>query len=110
MSDGYYPKNSNTSYQSLKVEGLDISGSDATLYTIAGGNLYINVLEPVTQVYLASVKVDSSNTVTQFAQSSIVIVDSVAYTPGGDMGAIQITGLAALAANDCLSVKYTTQE
>jgi hypothetical protein len=47
MSDGYYPKNSNTQYQSLKVEGLDISGSDATLFTIASGNCYVNVLEPV---------------------------------------------------------------
>jgi hypothetical protein len=110
MSDGYYPKNSNTQYQSLKVEELDISGSDATLFTIASGNCYVNVLEPVTQVYLARVKVDSSNTFTEFAQSSIVIVDSVAHTAGGDMGAIQITGLAALNPNDCLIVKYVTQE
>lgn len=110
MSDGYYPKDANTQSQSLKVEELYISGSDNGMYTISGGNLFVLVNEPIVQIYLASVKVDSSNLVTQFQQSSLSIVDSVALTAGGNMSAIEIAGLSALAAGDCLLVAYVTQE
>jgi hypothetical protein len=110
MSDGFYPKNANTQYQSLKVEELCIQGSDNSLYQISGGNCFVMVLEPVVAVYLASVKVDSTNLVTQFQQSSITICDSQALTPGGDMGAIEIAGLSSVAANDVIIVRYVTQE
>lgn len=110
MSVGFNPKNSNTMDQSLKVQELAISGSDSGMYVISGGSLYVKVLEPVGKIYIASVKVDSGNTVTQFAQSSLVISDSSALTPGGDQGAIKVTGLAALAAGDCLIVKYSVLE
>lgn len=112
MSDGFYPKNANTQFQSLKVEELAIRGSDQGMYQISGGNCFVMVLEPVVSVYLASVKVDSTNLVTQFAQSSISIVDSVSLvsTPPSDSGAIQISGLASLAANDVLIVRYVCKQ
>lgn len=110
MSDGFYPKNQQTQYQSLKVEELNIKGTDNSLYTISGGNTFVLIYEPVTAIYLVSVKVDSSNLVTQFQQSSLVICDSTALTPGGDAGAIEITGLSAVAANDVINVRYVTKQ
>lgn len=110
MSVGFYPKNNTTMDQALKVQELCISGSDSTVYQISGGNMYVMVREPVGKIYLASVKVDSSNLVTQFAQSSLVISDSSSLAPGGDQGAIKITGLSALAAGDALIVRYSVLE
>lgn len=112
MSDGFYPKNSNTQFQSLKVEELCIRGSDNGMYQISGGNCFVMVREPVLAIYLASVKVDSTNLVTQFQQSSLAIVDSSSLTvgPPNDLGAIEIIGLASLAANDVLIVRYVCQQ
>jgi len=110
MSVGFYPKNNLAMDQANKVQELSISGSDSTVFQISGGNLYVRVLEPISKIYLASVKVDSSNLVTQFDQASLSIVDSTALTAGGDSGAIKITGLAALASGDCLIVKYQVQD
>src|SRR5271167_56769 len=108
MSNGFYPLNPSMFDQANKVFQIKIAGSDGSIYQISGGNLYVMVLEPVSKVYLASVKVDSTNLVTQFAQSSLVVVDSNLLTPGGNMGAIQITGLSSLASGDCLNIDYST--
>lgn len=110
MSVGFYPKNNLAMDQANKVQELSISGSDSTMYSISGGNLYVRVLEPIQKIYVASVKVDGTNSVTQFAQSSLSIVDSSTLLAGGDSGAIKITGLAALASGDCLIVKYQVQD
>ena len=106
----YYPKDSNTMEQALRVQELIISGADAGLFTISGGNCFVLIREPVQKVFLASVKVDSSNTVTQFAQSSIVICDSSLLTAGGNQGAIELVGLASVAANDVIVVRYSVLE
>jgi len=110
MSVGFNPKNENTMQQSLRVQEISLSGSDSTLYAISGGNLYVIILEPVEKIFLARVKVDSSNTMTEFAQSSLSIVDSSALSPGGDQKSIKIAGLSALASGDCLVVKYSVLE
>lgn len=112
MADGFYPKNAQTQFQSLKVEELAIRGSDNGSYVISGGNCFVLVYEPVVAVYLASVKVDSSNLVTQFQQSSLSIVDSSSLTvgPPNDLGAIEIAGLSSLAANDVLIVRYVCKQ
>lgn len=112
MADGFYPKNAQTQFQSLKVEELAIRGSDNGAYQISGGNCFVMVYEPVLAVYVVSVKVDSSNLVTQFQQSSISIVDSSSLTvgPPNDLGAIEIAGLASLAANDVLLVRYVCKQ
>lgn len=110
MSVGYNPKNEQTMNQSLKVQELSISGSDSTVYQISGGNTFVMVKEPVGQIYLVRNKVDSSNTMVEYAQSSLSIVDSSLLTAGGNQGAIKITGLSALASGDCLIVKYSVLE
>jgi hypothetical protein len=110
MSVGYNPKNENTMNQSLRVQEISLSGSDGNLYVISGGNLYVRILEPVEKIFLARCKVDSSNLTTEFAQSSLSIVDSSALTAGGDEKYIKIAGLSALASGDCLVVKYSVLE
>lgn len=112
MSVGFNPKNEQTMQQSLKVQEVSISGSDATLFQISGGNTFVMVQEPVDKVYLARVKVDSGNTWTEFAQSSLSIVGSTTLTTAApnNKGAIKITGLSALATGDCLIVKYSVLE
>jgi len=103
------PKDELVRNQVLKVESLDISGSDGGLFSFSGGNCLVPISEPVVKIFLVRCKVDSSNLTTEFAQSSLSIVDSVSGSPGGDMKAIKISGLSALAAGDCLSLKYSTK-
>lgn len=89
--------------------GAAITLSGATNVTLPAGtvnNLVLLIREPILQVDNAKCKVDTLNTVTEFPLASLSIVDSVLFTPGGDLGAILISGLTSLAANDMLSVRY----
>lgn len=108
----YTPKNDSTSEQQLKVQRLVIRADDPIMYTNNNGSSSICILirEPVDQVYLASFKDDSANTLTQYAQASLSVVDSDTLTTASpnDRGAIRISGLATLDANDCVIVEYTT--
>ena len=106
MSTGFNPQDEQTAQQALQVQDLAISGQDEGMYEISAGSLFILVNEPVLKVYLARVKVDSSNTYVDFQQANIVICDSALLTAGGDMGAIKLVGQASLAQNDCILVKY----
>ena len=118
MSVGYYPKDSLTSDQALKIQSLKIRGSDSGMYGFVSGNCQIHINEPVNAVYLASLKIDSSNTVVLYAQSSISIVDSKGGTSGtnesgqavSDQKFIQIASLASLQPNDVILVDYVVQE
>jgi len=112
MSVGFNPKDSQVDQQSLRVQELVVSGADGGLFLIAGGNTTVMIREPVEKVFLARVKVDGSNTWTEFAQSSITIVDSVSNTttPPSNKGGIKLTGLASLAANDVIVVRYSVLE
>jgi hypothetical protein len=76
------------------------------MYVISGGSAFVFVNEPVQKVYLGRVKVDASNTWTEFQNANLVICDSTLLTAGGDMGAIKFTGLASLATNDMILLKY----
>jgi len=58
MSTGYNPKNEQTMNQALKVQELAISGSDANVFAISGGNCIVYIREPVDKIYLVSCKVD----------------------------------------------------
>lgn len=138
MSVGYNPKNDLTAEQSLKVQELTIRGSDQGLYSLTAyaGECLIYIREPVQSnqipsapsmsadgVYLVRVKVDSSNLWTEFQHASLSIVDSKSSTGNNttsgfneqgvavqDQGAILVAGLAALAPNDVLVVRYVVQE
>jgi len=110
MSVGYYPKDEMVQDQSLRVQELVITGPDSSLYQFSGGNCFVMINEPVQKVFLARVKVDSSNTFTQFQQASLVICDSNLLTAGGNLSCIEIVGLSSLATLDCLIVNYSVLE
>ena len=112
MSVGFNPKNQITMDQSLEVQELVVSGVDHGLYQISGSDCYVMIREPVDKVFLVSVKVDSSNLVTQFQQSSISIVDSSSLTvgPPNNKGAIKIAGLSSVADNDVIVLRYRCNE
>lgn len=110
MAAGFQAKDSATLNQQLKVQQLRIMGSDPQMYVISGGNLFVLVREQVIKIVRASVYVDGTNTNTNYAQANLTICDSTALTAGGDKGAIEITGVSALAANDVVSVDYVCFE
>lgn len=114
----FQPQADTTSEQALKVQRLVISSFDPQMYTSASGSTSILVLEPVDTVYLASSKDDSANTSTLYNQAEITITDSAGAgqtsgtststgLPVSDRGAIVISGLASLDANDVVVVEYT---
>lgn len=126
MSLGYNPKDSQVMDQALKVQEINISGSDQGLYSLTNysGSCEVFIREPVNYVYLARLKVDGSNTWTEFQLSSVTIVDSASSsgspnTKSGvnqqgvavsDQGAILVAGISALNPNDVLVIKYRVQE
>lgn len=138
MSVGYNPKNELTAEQSLRVQELVIKNTDQGLYSLTAytSACLIYIREPVMSlaassqsmspdgVYLVRLKVDASNTFTEFAVSSLSIVDSKSSTGSpatksgfneagvavSDQGAILVAGLSALSANDVIIVKYVVQE
>lgn len=109
----FTPKADQTAEQQLKVQRLVIRNDDSNMYTNNSGSSSVCILirEPVDQIYLASFKNDSANTLTQYNQAVLSVVDSTTLTAsvGSDRGAIRISGLASLASNDCVIVEYTVQ-
>jgi len=91
-----------------------------TAGSFATQNITVLIGEPVNAVYTAAVKVDASNSVYDFNQASISIVDSQGALTGfnfntrtsvSDQSSILLSGYpGALAANDVISLKYRTQE
>lgn len=81
MSRTLEPQDESTAYQALKVQELAFKGSDYAMYTTtpAGGgtvNIQIFVNEPVSAIFNAYVKDDTANTVQEFKQSEMAIIDS----------------------------------
>jgi len=108
----FTPKADQTAEQALKVQRLVIRYDDPAMYSSVSSSTYIMIREPVDQVYLASSKDDSANIRVEYSQSQISIVDSSDSSlvgDDGDRGAICISGLASLSANDCVIVEYTVQ-
>jgi hypothetical protein len=126
MSLGFNPKDSLVMDQALKVQEIVVSGSDQGLYSLTNysGDCMVFIREPVNRVYLVRLKVDSSNTWTEFQIASTSIVDSASSSafpntmsgineqgqPCSDQGAILVDGISALNPNDVLVVKYSVQE
>lgn len=106
----YQPKDTATFGQQLKVQTLDVTTLDPQLFTTtnAGADLVIFIREPVAKVYTAT-KVSNAGTLSGVAQSNIVIVDSTAYTAGGDAFAIRLNA-TTLSSGDCVTVKYRAQD
>lgn len=107
----FTPKADSSAEQQLKVQRLVIKQSDPSMYTNNDGSTSVCILvkEPIDEIYLASFKDDSANTLTQYAQASLTIVDSesLAADSDSDRGAIKIAGLASLSDDDVVVVEYT---
>lgn len=103
----YEAKNSAARNQQLKVQELCVSLADVALSVDSGANHVVIVGEPLASVRCA-LKIAADGTVTGVAVANLSIVDSAAYTAGGDEKAILLTGVQ-LAAGDQLMVKYQAQ-
>lgn len=120
MSVGYVPKNELTANRALSAQELMVRGLDYALYRIDGSSIIILVREPVETVYVAELKIDSSNTLHEYNQASITIVDSATSSTNpsprsgydefgnqvSDQGGIQLSGVGTLNPNDVIYVKY----
>lgn len=104
----FQPKTTAVFDNQLKVQEVNVTTADSELYNANGGNLVLLIGEPVAEVRLALQKDDSANALVNFDAASISVVDSSAFTAGGDRKAVKITG-CVLAANDLLVCKYIVQ-
>ena len=123
MSVGYYPKAQSTSNQVLMVQHLIFRGQDSAMYSTTipnnTGTVCALILEPVNAVVMAVSKVDSTGVSTSYSVSggAVTIIDSQGGTSGfnesgvavSDQGAIKLTGLTALAADDNVIIDYIVQ-
>lgn len=94
--------------QQQKVQSLTVSLSEPHLQVASGADLIVLVREPIARIIDCLVIDDSVPGVVVKPASTLSIVDSTAYTAGGDLGGIKITTLA-LAANDTVTVRYIAQ-
>ena len=94
--------------QQLKVQELAIRTADTHLYTTDAGDVVVLINEEVAAAVCCIVVDDSVPGVVVKAAASLSIVDSTAYTAGGDESAIRIDTLT-LAANDVILLKYITK-
>lgn len=97
--------------QQLQVQELCVSTKEPNLYFVSGADLIVFIDEAIQEVKCVINVDDSGPTSLPIAASARSIVDSSAYTAGGDRKAIKLDGIGAtLAANDCLIIKYIVQE
>lgn len=91
--------------QQLKVQELPIRTADTNLYTNSGSDTIVKIGESVEAV-VSCVQLDNSvPDCVLIPAASLSVVDSTAFTAGGDRMAIKIAGVQ-LAANDLFLVKY----
>jgi len=104
----YLSQNDEIQSQRLKVQEVTIRYSDMALYATSGSNTIVLIREPVSAIVSCSHVVDAGPSTSVVAQANLSIVDSVAFTAGGDAGGIKVTN-QNLASNDVLVVKYITK-
>jgi len=106
----FQSKSPRVASQQLKVQELVIKHTeDQALYVVDGSDLILMVDEDVAQVKAVMHCDDSAAAVALVPAASVSVVDSAAYTAGGDRKAIKLASFT-LAANDCLVLKYVLTE
>lgn len=94
MSGSFDPQDEQTLRQALKVQELAFRGSDFAMYQTQPGsvggtlNILVYVNEPVGKVVNAYAKIDASNTMQEFNQAEIAVVDSNLLTISGNTAAL----------------------
>lgn len=105
----YRAKSDKVQGQQLKVQELVVRAADTQLFDANGGAAVILIGEQVDAIVSVTQHDDSVPGLVMYAASALSIVDSTAFTAGGDLKGIKATGLA-LAANDVVVVKYITKQ
>lgn len=95
--------------QQLKVQELVIGFADAGLYIVDGSDVIVPIREDISKIVLVTFKDDSAATNAPIAAASLSIVDSSAFTAGGDRKAIKVASVT-LEADDVLCLKYIVTE
>lgn len=96
--------------QQLKVQELLIKTTeDQNLYVVDGSDVIVFIDEPVENIKCALLVDNSASETLAIPAASLSVVDSAAYTAGGDMKAIKLASVT-LAANDVVILKYILSE
>lgn len=96
--------------QQLKVQELLIKQTeDQNLYLVDGSDLIIFIDQPIANVKCVLFVDNSASETLAVPAASVSIVDSTAYTAGGDKQAIKLASFT-FAANDSLILKYIIDE
>ena len=91
--------------QELKVKELCVDLTDVSVIQVSGADLIVTVGEVVTKVRFALKVLAAGGADSAVAASGVTIVDSSAFTLGGDKKAIKVAA-TTLAAGDQLLIKY----
>lgn len=104
----YRPQDDKVHNQKLKVQEITVRFSDKHLYVVSGSDVILLIKEPLQAAASCLFQDDSAGTIAPIAASALSIVDSAAYTAGGDKKAIKVASVT-LAASDVLHVKYIAE-
>jgi len=95
--------------QQLKVQELDIhKDQDGNLYLVSGADVIIFIDEAVDTIKSCMILDNSVPIMVAVPAASLSVVDSTAYTAGGDRKAIKLAAIT-LATNDVVNLKYKLQ-
>jgi len=95
--------------QQLKVQELCVhKNQDTNLYVVSGSDVIVFIDEAVDVIKGCMLIDDSASETLAVPAASLSVVDSSAYTAGGDRFAIKLASVT-LATNDMVILKYTLQ-
>jgi hypothetical protein len=98
-------QNEKVQNQLLKVQSIAIRTADTHLYEVDSGDVIVQIGQEVAAVVSCIVVDNSVPGVVVLPAASLSIVDSTAFTAGGDELAIKLDTLT-LAANDIVLLQY----
>lgn len=110
MSASFQAKTTAVLNQQLKIQEVVIRAADKNLYVIDTSNVVVIISEPLASVTACYFHDNSAATLTSQVAADMTLVDSAAYTAGGDKSAIRLASVPALDANDHIVVRYVVQE
>ena len=91
--------------QKLKVQEVTVRFADTHLYATSGSHSVVLIGEALSAIVSLELLDDSASAIVLAQASALSIVDSSAYTSGGDESAIKVNNMQ-MASNDCLRVQY----
>lgn len=105
----FQAKNEAVLNQQLKVQEVRVTTAQSNILVASGSDYIVQIGEAVASVMDAIKHPAAGGNASCQAFANLSIVDSTAFTAGGDAKAIKIASLT-LAANDVVAVHYATQK